>query len=323
GSAFDQALAKEYLDFATFEADEMYDWIDQDHFARKGLRAAHGELVEPERVENWYVPADRVAELNDGRARLMAAFDKGGREAAPQRAAVAQALFVCWVELWEEGWQFDHIEACRDQFLAALADVEAAIAPKPVAVAPPPAPAPAPAPASTYLVFFDWDRANITPEAQAILRNAADAAKKLGTVRINATGHADRSGTATYNMGLSQRRADAVRAALVGLGIPQSEIAVSAGADPRRGTRAAEPARRDRTELTNAENRHERAGAAQAAPAFSCFRRCGGQLRGRNAVWTRSGTRMVARSTFVRLNSARPFGGSASTAFIIRSAVVQ
>jgi OOP family OmpA-OmpF porin len=228
GSAFDQALAKEYLDFATFEADEMYDWIDQDHFARKGLRAAHGELVEPERVENWYVPADRVAELNDGRARLMAAFDKGGREAAPQRAAVAQARFDCWVEQWEEGWQFDHIEACRDQFLAALADVEAAIAPKPVAVAPPPAPAPAPAPASTYLVFFDWDRANITPEAQAILRNAADAAKKLGTVRINATGHADRSGTATYNMGLSQRRADAVRAALVGLGIPQSEIAVFA-----------------------------------------------------------------------------------------------
>lgn len=229
GSAFDQALAKEYRDFATFEADRMYDWIDQDHFARKGLRAARGELVEPEQVANWDVPADRVAELDDGRARLMAAFDKGGREAAPQRAAVAQARFDCWVEQWEEGWQFDHIAACRDEFLAALADVEAAVAPKPVVEAPKSAPVvAAPAPARTYLVFFDWDRADITPEAMEILRNAASAAVQVDAVRIDATGHADRSGSTGYNQRLSQRRADAVRQALISLGIPQSEIGVFA-----------------------------------------------------------------------------------------------
>lgn len=106
-------------------------------------------------------------------------------------------------------------------------------APKPAAVAQaqpaPAAPAPAPAPVTRdFLVFFDWDSAGITPQALSILRQAADAAKQLDGVRVVATGHADRSGPAVYNVGLSQRRADAVRAQLVQLGIAGSEIATVA-----------------------------------------------------------------------------------------------
>lgn len=104
--------------------------------------------------------------------------------------------------------------------------------PAPVAqVQPAPAPAPAPPPPAVtrdFLVFFDWDSANVTPAAQAILRQAADAARQLGGVRVIATGHADRSGPASYNVGLSQRRADAVRAELVRLGIGGGEIATVA-----------------------------------------------------------------------------------------------
>lgn len=98
--------------------------------------------------------------------------------------------------------------------------------PAPVA---PPAPAPAPPPvARDFLVFFDWDSAALTPQAMAILRQASDAAKTLGGVRVVATGHADRSGPAAYNVGLSERRADAVRAELVRLGIAGGEIATLA-----------------------------------------------------------------------------------------------
>ena len=100
--------------------------------------------------------------------------------------------------------------------------------PAPPPPPPAPAPAPMPEPARNYLVFFDWDKADLTPEATAIIRDAATAAGKLKSVRIDATGHADRSGPARYNMGLSQRRAAAVQAELVRLGVPVNEIAIYA-----------------------------------------------------------------------------------------------
>lgn len=79
-----------------------------------------------------------------------------------------------------------------------------------------------------FQVFFDWDQATITPEARAILEEAATEAKRIGAVRIVATGHADRSGPSAYNERLSQRRADNVRSELVSLGIAGSEIATFA-----------------------------------------------------------------------------------------------
>jgi len=107
----------------------------------------------------------------------------------------------------------------------------AAPAPKPVAQAPAPEPAPpppAPAAPRNFIVFFDWDRSDITPQAAAILRDAAATAQNEAPVRIVATGHADRSGTETYNRALSERRALAVRASLQRLGIEPSTVATFA-----------------------------------------------------------------------------------------------
>ncbi|MBO6783475.1 MAG: OmpA family protein, partial [Alphaproteobacteria bacterium] len=80
--------------------------------------------------------------------------------------------------------------------------------------APPPAPAPAPAPVREFLVFFDFDSSVITPQASSVLAEAVENARRLGNTRIVATGHADRSGPADYNIALSQRRAAAVQAEL-------------------------------------------------------------------------------------------------------------
>ena len=78
----------------------------------------------------------------------------------------------------------------------------------------------------SYIVFFDWDRSLITDDALAILKSAASNAVDGQVVRIEVTGHADRSGTDTYNMGLSERRARAVMAELRALGISDREINV-------------------------------------------------------------------------------------------------
>ena len=94
---------------------------------------------------------------------------------------------------------------------------------------PPPAP-PAPPPPPThqvYLVFFDLDKYNITPEGQQIIQLAANQYRSGGRVTLQVTGYTDTSGSAGYNQRLSERRANAVAAALERLGVPRSDMVVA------------------------------------------------------------------------------------------------
>ncbi len=97
---------------------------------------------------------------------------------------------------------------------------------------PPPPPAPVPvaappmAPARTYLVFFDWDRADLTARARQIIGEAAQASTRVQTTRIEVNGYTDLSGTAAYNQRLSVRRAESVQAELVRDGVPRGAISI-------------------------------------------------------------------------------------------------
>ena len=93
---------------------------------------------------------------------------------------------------------------------------------------PPPAPvvAPAPAPARSYLVFFDWDRADLTDRARQIVAEAAQNSTRVQYTRIDVNGYTDTSGSARYNQGLSVRRAQAVAAELVKDGVPRQAITI-------------------------------------------------------------------------------------------------
>ncbi|WP_297492299.1 OmpA family protein [Acidocella sp.] len=100
----------------------------------------------------------------------------------------------------------------------------------PVAPVPATAPmaAPAPAPARTFLVFFDWDKADLTPRATQIISEAASDSKTANVTTLQVSGYTDTSGTADYNMGLSERRAKAVAGQLESDGVPASEIEIQA-----------------------------------------------------------------------------------------------
>jgi len=87
--------------------------------------------------------------------------------------------------------------------------------------------------ARTYLVFFDFDRADLTDRARQIIAEAAQNAGRTQTTRIEVAGHADRSGSPQYNQRLSQRRADAVAAELSRQGIARSNISVQAFGESR------------------------------------------------------------------------------------------
>jgi outer membrane protein OmpA-like peptidoglycan-associated protein len=98
--------------------------------------------------------------------------------------------------------------------------------PPPPAPVPPAAAAPAPEPARTYLVFFDWDRADLTARAREIIATAAQASTHVQTTRIEVNGYTDLSGTAAYNLRLSVRRAKSVEAELVRDGVSENEISI-------------------------------------------------------------------------------------------------
>ena len=219
GSAFTQALAAEYRAFVEHEADEDFDWSAADTFALKGLAAAGGELVLPDEVSG--VSDGNAGPLNEARGRLMAALEGGARESNPAVAAKAQVSFDCWLHETQEvdGWLAngalgdDHFARCRDDFEAAMAQ----LAPQPQPVSTPVSP-------NAYLVLFDFDRSNINDAAQAVINQVIADFNANRSAAVSVTGHTDRSGSAAYNEQLSERRADAVREALIAGGIPAEAI---------------------------------------------------------------------------------------------------
>jgi len=73
-------------------------------------------------------------------------------------------------------------------------------------------------------VFFDFDKSDIKPEGQQTLQRQAAWLKKYASVKVTVEGHCDDRGTREYNLALGNRRANAVKRALVALGIDAGRI---------------------------------------------------------------------------------------------------
>ena len=73
-------------------------------------------------------------------------------------------------------------------------------------------------------VFFEYDRSDISPEAQQILARQAEWLKRYPNVAVTIEGHTDERGTREYNLSLGERRAQAVKNVLSALGIPASRM---------------------------------------------------------------------------------------------------
>jgi len=72
--------------------------------------------------------------------------------------------------------------------------------------------------------LFDFDKAVIRPEGKLKLDDLADKLKAIDVETIIAIGYTDRIGSVAYNLKLSERRAEAVKAYLVSLGVPANRI---------------------------------------------------------------------------------------------------
>ncbi|SDG35633.1 OmpA family protein [Roseospirillum parvum] len=230
GGMFNSALHQEYVDLASMESAEG-DWDDTAYFLDKAKMAAAGQKVAPDAVMSRDTPPHAMAELTAARQDLMAALVKGARDANPKMAAKAQAGFDCWLQEQEEDFQPEDIEACKQNFMIAMNAL------KPQPATPEPAPEPAPIPAmplpAPFVVYFDFDSAQLDEMAQAVLNDVSSAYADFRGIVVTVVGHTDTSGADAYNVNLSQRRAENVSRALADMGVPMSVQSLEAYGESR------------------------------------------------------------------------------------------
>ena len=216
GSAFDQALKKEYQTLGEFEFAQS----DHQHAQRdilKGIQAGQGSSPLPEDPRSWYLPNRSRHLLVEEHGKLLAALDGGGRERNPAAAARAQVMFDCWVEeehedVWYRGaanpYQPEDLKRCKEGYLAAMQELLVA-------------------PQSNFIIFFAFDKYNLDAAAVRVVGDIATAAKASPSARVSVFGFTDTAGSAQYNLELSKKRAQAVANALVQRGIAANRIAAS------------------------------------------------------------------------------------------------
>ena len=73
-------------------------------------------------------------------------------------------------------------------------------------------------------VFFGYDKSDLTPSAQSTLDGQAVWLQKYPSVRVTVEGHCDERGTREYNLALGEKRAQAVKNYLIGLGINPDRV---------------------------------------------------------------------------------------------------
>jgi OOP family OmpA-OmpF porin len=100
-------------------------------------------------------------------------------------------------------------------------------APPPPTPPPPPPPPLPPPPVKTFIVFFDFDKSNLTDKAEEVVAEAVRTAKANGFVKVLVTGHTDTVGSDQYNQALSIRRAQSVKDEMVRDGLDGGGISIA------------------------------------------------------------------------------------------------
>ena len=77
------------------------------------------------------------------------------------------------------------------------------------------------------LVHFDYDRADIRPDAESVLREKVDILRANPGVRTTIVGHADERGSTEYNLALGARRSESVKTFFTGFGLDEDRFVTS------------------------------------------------------------------------------------------------
>lgn len=202
---FNSALAKEYTEVARRAAFKDTLWMNATAYIAKAKAAEAGQTPAP------WTPAElgvngEATQLYDE----VVATINANKDARPAACARAQAMWDQYLEALRGGPTFcitpEDARALLDEALAACG-----------AVAGP----------ANYVVYFGFDRWNLTDAARATLDEVIGAVESMGTTALSVVGHADTVGSVEYNQGLSEQRAGSVAEYLEQRGIPRGAMTLA------------------------------------------------------------------------------------------------
>ena len=233
---FYQLLSFEYLKLAKFELYKMHDEIDANLFAHKSSLAKDKNIFYPENPSDWNISQkyERTANiLYDKINKFM--INKVYLE-YPENFSQVLSAYDCWIEQIEENWQTDHIDACYEKLnknleiiSMKLSEIDKKINEESIEL-------------SKnknnlksendeykqnkketsdinkkykLIVFFEFDKFNLSSEQIIELETFIDKAKKNSDRKIFVEGHTDTMGSKLYNLKLSEKRANFIKEYLI------------------------------------------------------------------------------------------------------------
>ncbi len=227
-SAYLQILHQEELAYAEYELSEMNDYTDALFHAKNALRALRGQDDPPQAVEERNLPETTRPGLTAARERLMGVLEFHRQDEKPLAAAKARAAYHCWLEQQEEDLSSADIDACRDRFNEAMAQLDEPVLVTPVEDRPKPTEQ---LRQPTYTLaadgVFGFDDDEIRPAMASRLQRIAKHIMETPDVDVEILGHTDSIGADVYNFELSRRRAEAVAEYLSNLGVERRRLLTS------------------------------------------------------------------------------------------------
>ncbi|MEM1161924.1 MAG: OmpA family protein [Pseudomonadota bacterium] len=204
GAGFTGTLAKEYTEVGRRAAFQDVRWRNSTAYIAKAKQAESGVEPAPWAPEQLGVGGDAA-----GIYQSVVATINENKAARPEACARAQVM-------WDQ-----YLEALRggDKYCITPADAKALLD-EALAACAPGGPA-------NYIVYFGFNRTNLTDRARATLDEVVGAVQSMGATALSLVGHADTVGSAGYNQGLSERRARRVANALVDRGIPAGAMTLA------------------------------------------------------------------------------------------------
>lgn len=218
GSDFNSELAKAYQQRVNNSIEFDENWILAGMYTQKGEAALNGQTVMPWNYRTYKEEPAFTTGVDEGRAskynlgayysQLVSALNSGGRARDPYSCAQAQVHYD-W--LVDETYQ-DTPPAQEDEEDKIAMDFQRFLSQcKGMA---PVVEKTAPAPATEWVIYFGWDRSDLTAEAKNVIDNVVSVVSNSAKNMLSVTGFTDTSGGIKYNQKLSEKRANAVTKAL-------------------------------------------------------------------------------------------------------------
>ena len=207
GDAFTEALTEDYKILSEEDYKDAA-YPQSEMFARKGLGAAGGEMVQPiDPIKVEGLPPEDIQELAHARTMLADLFAQGVDQKLPDATAAAQVNYDCWVSELANN-DAESAQKCKTNFMSDLNQIQAALNVKP----------------ELFMSFFDTNSTTIDEAGISILEAAAQAYTNMGAKEVLVLGYTDLVGTNQHNIHLSQLRANAAKAILIQKGVPEDAI---------------------------------------------------------------------------------------------------